>query len=145
MLTEPDDASPYGWGIGDFSSPKLGWLHGSWQYMRPLLKRLNERYLTPGGIYLTEFGFSEPYEDQWVSLVPFCQACLLTGRRHHIHEATQDTVRTSVIITYLAEMLKGVAEDGIPIKGVFAWCLTDNWEWNQGFSGMSDVLSRVIQ
>jgi beta-glucosidase len=59
-----------------------------------------------------------------------------------MHEATQDSVRTNVIITYLAEMLKGVAEDGIPIKGVFAWCLTDNWEWNAGFSGM--CLTRLV-
>jgi beta-glucosidase/6-phospho-beta-glucosidase/beta-galactosidase len=41
-----------------------------------------------------------------------------------------------VILTYLGEMLKGVNE-GIPIKGVFAWALTDNWEWNAGFSGGS--------
>jgi beta-glucosidase len=32
--------------------------------MRPLLCRLSERYPTKGGIYLTEFGFAEPYENE---------------------------------------------------------------------------------
>ena len=52
-----------------------------------------------------------------------------------MHHATQDTIRTNIVLTYMSEILRGVVEDVIPIKGLFAWCLTDNWEWNAGYTG----------
>jgi hypothetical protein len=42
----------------------MDWLHNSWQHIRPLLQRLNDMYPTTGGIYLTEFGFAEPHENE---------------------------------------------------------------------------------
>lgn len=40
-------------------------------------------------------------------------------------------------MSYLGEVLKGIVDDGIPIKGTFAWSLVDNFEWNSGFSSES--------
>jgi beta-glucosidase len=59
----------------------------------------------------------------------------LTIRKPYLHQAIQDPARTHLLLSYLGEILKGIVEDGIPIKGVFAWSSVDNWEWNTGFKG----------
>ena len=43
------------------------------------------------------------------------------------------------MISYLTEVLKGLCDDGLPIKGTFAWSLVDNFEWNTGFSARFGV------
>ncbi|RSH88885.1 hypothetical protein EHS25_002547 [Saitozyma podzolica] len=112
------DSTPFGWGIGDFADPKVPWLQNTWQFVRPFLADLVKRYPTKGGIYLSEFGFAEPYENE----------------KQFIYQVTEDAGRTAYYMSYLGEVLKGIVDDGIPIKGTFAWSLVDNFEWNSGFS-----------
>ena len=57
----------------------------------------------------------------------------LKSRKTDIFQITEDTARTAYFISYLTEMLKGICEDGTPIKGLLAWALTDNFEWAQGY------------
>lgn len=42
----------------------MPWLQNTWQFVRPFLADLVKRYPTKGGIYLSEFGFAEPYENE---------------------------------------------------------------------------------
>jgi beta-glucosidase len=45
----------------------------------------------------------------------------------------QDTERIHYYRQTLASILKA-KQEGIPVKGYFAWTLTDNFEWNEGYS-----------
>lgn len=56
------------------------------------------------------------------------------GRKQYIYQITQDNGRTAYFNSYLGEVLKGVVEDGLDIRGVFAWSMLDNFEWNSGLS-----------
>jgi beta-glucosidase len=62
---------------------------------------------------------------------------LTPRRKQFIYQVTEDAGRTAYYMSYLGEVLKGIVDDGIPIKGTFAWSLVDNFEWNSGFSSES--------
>ena len=65
FLIQADDSTSAGWAIGNFGYwPTVPWLQTTWQYVRPFLADLVKRYPTKGGIYLSEFGFAEPYENE---------------------------------------------------------------------------------
>ncbi len=55
-------------------------------------------------IYITEFGFSDALDDR----------------------------RPRAILEHLAMVHRAISE-GIPVRGVLHWTLTDNFEWNEGF------------
>ncbi|ORY32853.1 glycoside hydrolase superfamily [Naematelia encephala] len=113
------DSTPAAWGIGNFGNwPTTPWLQNTWQFVRPFLADLVNRYPTKGGIYLSEFGFSEPFENE----------------KNYIYQITEDTGRTTYYLSYLGEVLKAINDDGLPVKGTFAWSLVDNFEWNSGLS-----------
>ena len=59
-----DDSSPDAWGTGYFADPNVPWLQNTWQFVRPFLKYLVDKYPAQGGIYLSEFGFAEAYENE---------------------------------------------------------------------------------
>lgn len=67
----------------------------------------------------------------------------LTIRRQYIYQVTQDNGRTAYFNSYLGEVLKGIVDDGLPIKGTFAWSMLDNFEWNSGLSSMFEGLFDV--
>jgi beta-glucosidase len=53
------------------------------------------------------------------------------------HEHASGTIRDHDRIDYMADNLAAAHEalgKGAPLKGYFAWTLTDNFEWTQGFS-----------
>ena len=111
------DSSDAGWAVGAFGNgPTTYWLQNTRQFLRTLLAQLVERYPTEGDIHLSEFGFSEPFENE----------------ENFLYQITEDVARTAYFNSYLGEVLKGVVEDGVPIKGVFAWSMLDNFEWNSG-------------
>jgi len=78
-----------------------------------LLSEVNRRYDVPD-LYITETGCATPD---------------LMSDRDEIH----DLYRIEFLRTHLMEALEvGEAED-IPLKGLFAWSLLDNYEWDQGY------------
>jgi beta-glucosidase len=105
--------------------------------VRPFLADLAKRYPTEGGIYLSEFGFSEPFENEYAYQLAAARHGVLRLSKTFIYQITQDSGRTAYFNSYLGEVLKGIVEDGIPIKGVFGWSMVDNFEWNSGLSSTS--------
>lgn len=46
----------------------------------------------------------------------------------------KDDFRLKYYQQYLAEAIKAVEEDGVLLKGYFAWSLLDNFEWADGYA-----------
>jgi beta-galactosidase len=75
-------------------------------------KFLYERYQKP--FYITENGIS-------------CQDTVSVDGKVH------DPNRTDFLHRYLREFRRA-AEDGVDARGYFQWCVTDNFEWEKGFT-----------
>ncbi|WVQ99492.1 hypothetical protein IAU59_006627 [Kwoniella sp. CBS 9459] len=103
------EPTPYAWGLADFADPRVPWLQNTWKFVRGFLKDLTQRYPTDGGIYLSEFGFAEPEENE----------------QAYKYIVTTDTKRELYFLSYLGEVLKAIHEDGIDVRGTFAWSLVD--------------------
>ncbi|HVU13852.1 MAG TPA: GH1 family beta-glucosidase [Phototrophicaceae bacterium] len=78
-----------------------------------ILMRIHSDY-NPGALYVTENGAA--YED---TLTP-------DGKVH-------DPQRTAYYQSHL-EACQHAIEDGVPLKGYFAWSLLDNFEWGEGYA-----------
>ncbi|MFT4252197.1 MAG: family 1 glycosylhydrolase, partial [Caulobacter sp.] len=76
-----------------------------------VLARLRNEYGNPP-VFVTENGCSDPFGDG-----PGIQA---------------DTFRIAFLRRHL-QAVKAAMEAGSPVKGFFAWCLIDNWEWALGY------------
>jgi beta-glucosidase len=83
------------------------------QGMYDLLKWVNERYKMPK-VIITENGEAN---NDWVSV---------DGKVH-------DPNRIDYLERYRAEVNHAI-KDGVPVKGYFVWCFTDNFEWARGYS-----------
>jgi len=105
-----------GWALGagaDFLAP---WLRDAFRYLRLQLKYMSETYPAPGGLYLSEFGFTEPFEEL----------------RTDLYNIKWDQVRSDYLLDYLNEVLLSIHVDKVPLKGAFIWSYVDNFEWNSG-------------
>ena len=105
----------YGWEFVErpegYARTAIGWpVTPESLYWGP--KFLYERYKRP--IYITENGLSA---HDWVDL---------DGQVH-------DPNRIDFLRRYLRE-LRRASEDGVDIRGYFAWSLMDNFEWSRGYS-----------
>jgi beta-glucosidase len=49
-------------------------------------------------------------------------------------EDTNDLIRCNYYRSYIGNMSKNAAENGIDVRGFFAWSIMDNYEWADGFS-----------
>lgn len=49
-------------------------------------------------------------------------------------DVLKDIFRLNYYQQYLAEAVKAVKEDGVLLKGYFAWSLLDNFEWADGYA-----------
>lgn len=49
-------------------------------------------------------------------------------------DVLKDTFRLNYYQQYLAQAVKAVEEDGVLLKGYFAWSLLDNFEWADGYA-----------
>jgi len=105
-----------GWGLGagaDFLAP---WLRNAFAHLRLQLKFMSETYPAPGGLYLSEFGFAEPFEELGTDL----------------YNIKWDDRRANYLLDYLNEVLLSIHEDNVPVKGTFIWSYIDNFEWTSG-------------
>ncbi|KAG6865430.1 hypothetical protein C0991_002668 [Blastosporella zonata] len=107
-----------GWAAGPSPDPLSdSWLQATPNFLRASLVELQKRWPTKK-MYISEFGFVEPFEAQWTDLF----------------RITEDVTRTNYYMTYLGEILLAIHEDKLPIAGTFAWAMVDNAEWNSGLS-----------
>ncbi|CAO3660122.1 unnamed protein product [Umbelopsis vinacea] len=105
---EYTSGAPGGWGYGQQADPRSNWL----------LKYLTKTYPSKGGLYISEFGWAEAFENQ----------------RTEMYQIVSDYGRESYYRDYLNEFLLSIHEDGIDLRGVFAWSLYDNFEWGLGLT-----------
>ncbi|XP_035280680.1 cytosolic beta-glucosidase isoform X1 [Anguilla anguilla] len=99
-------------GVVDPSWPVCGppWLAVVPDGLRRLLKYVKDTCQDPA-IYITENGFAQ------VGAVDL-----------------EDSQRSQFYQDTLQEVSKAVREDGVAVRGYFAWSLLDNFEWADGFS-----------
>ncbi|MEH0197857.1 GH1 family beta-glucosidase [Caulobacter sp. CCNWLY153] len=84
-----------------------------------VLARLRTEYGNPP-VFVTENGCSDPFGD---------------GRA-----IQADTFRIAFLRRHL-QAVKAAMEAGSPVKGFFAWCLVDNWEWALGYRSKFGLVS----
>ncbi|KAI0777253.1 beta-glucosidase 1A [Trametes elegans] len=92
----------------------VSWLQSYPPGFRALLNYLWETYKLP--IYVTENGFPVKGEND----LP-------------VSQAVQDTDRMDYFKGYADALLHAVVNDGVPVKGYFAWSILDNFEWADGY------------
>jgi beta-glucosidase len=91
---------------------EMGWEVYS-QGLRDLLLYLHQEYAIPN-IYITENGAS------------FKDTLDKDGQ-------VSDPRRVDYLRSYLAGLTEAI-EQGVPLRGYFAWALIDNFEWSEGYS-----------
>jgi beta-glucosidase len=107
-----------GWANGPSPDPASdSWLQATPNWLRQSLIDLQARWPAKK-MYISEFGFVEPFEELWTDLF----------------RITEDVTRTNYYMTYLGEVLLAIYEDKLPIAGIFAWAMVDNIEWSSGTS-----------
>jgi len=97
-----------------FPKAQSDWLYGSGWGFRKLLNWVHNRYHPKGGIIVTENGWSL--------------------KADNVTEGTVDPGRMYFYANYTSEMLKAIKEDGVDVRGYFAWSLMDNYEWERGYT-----------
>ena len=102
-----------------FVQAQSAWLYGSGWGLRKLLNWVHNRYDGPD-IFVTEGGWSMAADTA--------------------EEAQHDLDRTYYYANYTSEMLKAIQEDGVQVKGYFAWSLMDNFEWEMGYKERFGVI-----
>jgi beta-galactosidase len=81
--------------------------------LKKLCAYVQERYHPRGGIIITENGTAV--------------------REDTVEAAINDKFRVEYLQGYIAQMHQGIQE-GVDIRGYFAWSLLDNFEWGSGYS-----------
>ncbi len=82
--------------------------------MYDILRYVNDRYAPPA-IYISENGVATAPEK--------------VGEDGHVW----DDLRAAYYVDHLEQVAKAAAE-GVPVRGYFAWTLTDNFEWAYGYT-----------
>ncbi|MET2831690.1 GH1 family beta-glucosidase [Mesorhizobium shangrilense] len=82
--------------------------------MYDILRYVNDRYAPPA-IYISENGVATTPEK--------------VGEDGHVW----DDLRAAYYVDHLEQVAKAAAE-GVPVRGYFAWTLTDNFEWAYGYT-----------
>jgi len=90
------------------------WLYGVPWGLRKLLNWVSKRYHHVP-IYVTENGWSTPGDEGWA-------------------KGVVDDGRVLYYANYTGEVQRAINEDGVDVRGYFAWSLMDNFEWERGFS-----------
>jgi len=90
------------------------WLYSVPWGLRKALSWIARRYGSPP-IYITENGWSTPGDEP---------AAL----------GVVDPGRVLFLANYTSEVHRAIYEDGVDVRGYFAWSLMDNFEWEMGYS-----------
>jgi len=88
------------------------WLYAAPWGLRKLLNHVDGRYHHPE-IYITESGWSMGADNDT--------------------EGAEDQQRVEYYAMYTSEMRKAIFEDGVDVRGYFAWSFVDNFEWRAGY------------
>ncbi|CAK0792688.1 unnamed protein product [Prorocentrum cordatum] len=96
-----------------FVKGQSGWLYSAAWGFRKLLNWVSRRYGKDVPIYITEGGWSMSADST--------------------AEGISDRQRLEYYANYTSEMGRAISEDGVNVKGYYAWSLMDNFEWEQGF------------
>lgn len=110
-------SSDGGWNIGyagDVGSP---WLHKATDWVPIFLHYLEDTWSRGGPIAISEFGFSEPYENSKALL----------------QDARFDLARSAYFHDYMEAILIAMSE-GVNVVGTLAWSIMDNLEWTEGYT-----------
>ncbi|KAL1616946.1 hypothetical protein SLS56_011213 [Neofusicoccum ribis] len=105
-----------GWLIGPAADPYTAWLHKATDWIPAFMRHIDATWRPAGGIAVSEFGFTEPFEAQ----------------KKLLGDIRSDLARVAYYKEYLAALLMAMSE-GVKIVGVLAWTITDNLEWTAGF------------
>merc|ERR1711976_862770 len=93
-----------------------GWLWAKPDAMFQYLKYVHDTYKPKNGIYVTELGIDLPEEGSMTR-----------------DQSVQDTLRQEYYQRYIMQIAKA-KNDGVPVKGMFAWSMMDNFEWGDGLN-----------
>jgi len=93
-----------------------GWLWARPDAIRKYLNHVKDYYKVKD-IYITEFGVDVDKEGSMTK-----------------EEAVKDDFRQNYYQRYMYQVAKAVKEDGVNVKGIFAWSLMDNFEWGDGLN-----------
>mmetsp|Transcript_74231 Transcript_74231/g.209653 ORF Transcript_74231/g.209653 Transcript_74231/m.209653 type:complete len:653 (-) Transcript_74231:155-2113(-) len=92
-----------------------GWLWAKPEAMRRYLNHVHKFYGVDT-LYVTEFGVDVKGESDMA-----------------LADALNDTYRQEYYQRYMEQIALAKKEDGVPVRGVFAWSLMDNFEWEWGY------------
>lgn len=95
----------FGWNIGYRSQ---SYVYITPTYLREYMGYLYNTFRTP--VVITEFGFPV-----------FAEA------EKDLSDQLFDTPRSIYYLSYMSEVLKAIWEDGVDVRGAFAWSFADNW------------------
>lgn len=115
--TEPSywaDYEAHSFHTDDMPKAASVWLFGVPWGLRKLLNWVAKRYNSPA-IYVTENGWSTPGDVD-------------------VETGVHDPSRVLFYANYTSEMQRAINEDGVDVRGYFAWSLMDNFEWERGYS-----------
>lgn len=98
----------FGWNIGYRSQ---SYVYITPTFLREYLGYLYNTFRTP--VVITEFGYPVPFE----------------AKKTDLSDQLFDTPRSIYYLSYLSETLKAIWEDGVDVRGAFAWSFADNWEF----------------
>lgn len=96
----------FGWNIGYRSQ---SYVYITPTYLREYLGYLYNTFRTP--VVITEFGFPVFAEAEKLDL----------------SDQLFDSPRSQYYLSYMSEVLKAIWEDGVDVRGAFAWSFADNW------------------
>lgn len=108
------DYEAAGFHTADMPKAASVWLFAVPWGLRQLLNWIDRRYGSPA-IYIMENGWSTPGGESW-------------------KEGVSDDSRVLFYANYTSEVQRAIYEDGIAVRGYFAWSLIDNFEWERGYS-----------
>lgn len=110
-------ASSGGWNIAPAADPGSPWLHKATDWVPQFLHYIQNTWKPSGGISVSEFGFSEPFEEL----------------KQLTADIRSDLARTTYYHDYMEAILIAISE-GVNVVGTLAWSILDNLEWSGGYT-----------